>query len=345
MSEPIASRQLSVRFGPKAPERAVATRQATHEGETRVRLLDLSVGSIDELRRSSHAKSREDFCEVFQVCLPYRGLGVWHVGGEDVIADATQVLFVRGGESYRMSGPVPGGYAELIICPDISVLSEVAQTRRNRLFGHPLFRGRSGLASPFLQSFRTRFLSWAGGAPGSAAADEGPRVDNLEAEDLVIALMRAAFREEGRRAGRCPARTARLIRRTKEFLEAELARRIRLTEVARAVGSSPAYLTDTFRRFEGVTFHRYLTQLRLARALVELEHTENLSALAFETGFSSHSHFSAAFRRTFGVTPSQFRETTRSGQRPLLPQGWPAPRVRRGSRWTAAWEPRSRVPR
>jgi AraC-like DNA-binding protein len=102
--------------------------------------------------------------------------------------------------------------------------------------------------------------------------------------------------------------TRRLIRRAKEFLEANLGHRLRLADVARAVGASPAYLTDTFRRVEGIPLHAYLTQLRLARALVDLRHTDNLTTLAFELGFSSHSHFTAAFRRAFGCTPSQFRD-------------------------------------
>jgi AraC family transcriptional regulator len=54
-----------------------------------------------------------------------------------------------------------------------------------------------------------------------------------------------------------------------------------------------------------------VTQLRLARALAELPHTDDLTTLALDVGFSSHSHFSAAFRRAFGMTPSQFRDTSR----------------------------------
>jgi AraC-like DNA-binding protein len=112
------------------------------------------------------------------------------------------------------------------------------------------------------------------------------------------------------------ATTARLLRRTKEFLAAELSNRIVLADVGRAVGASPAYLTDLFRRLEGTSLHQYLIQLRLARALVELPHTGDLTCLALDVGFSSHSHFSAAFRRAFGCTPSQFRQTTRRGSRP-----------------------------
>ena len=58
---------------------------------------------------------------------------------------------------------------------------------------------------------------------------------------------------------------------------------------------------------EGIPLHRYLTQLRLARALVELPHAADLTALALDLGFSSHSHFTARFRALFGLTPTDVR--------------------------------------
>jgi len=99
--------------------------------------------------------------------------------------------------------------------------------------------------------------------------------------------------------------------RAKEYLESELTTPIRLPQIADAVGSSSAYLTDVFRRFAGVSLQRYVTQLRLARALAELPHTEDLTTLALDLGFSSHSHFTFAFRRAFACTPSEFRLTAR----------------------------------
>lgn len=273
-----------------------------HHRDSRTRLLDVSIGLVEDLRRDRHERTAEDFCHPFQVCLPYRGLGVWHVGGDDVVADANQVLFVRGGESYRMSGPVPGGYAELVITPAIEILSEVAHANGAGLHGHALFRRRYGPATPPLQSLRTSFLHWARGASD---------VDDLEAEEMVVALLRSALQQDGHRVQTCGAVTARLIRRAKEFLESRASHRIRLVDVGRAAGASPAYLTDIFRRVEGVSLHRYLTQLRLARALEALPHADSLTRLALDVGFSSHSHFSAAFLRAFGCTPSAFREVTR----------------------------------
>ncbi len=83
--------------------------------------------------------------------------------------------------------------------------------------------------------------------------------------------------------------------------------------MGRAVGASPAYVTDVFRRFEGISLRRYVTQLRLARALVELPYSTDITSLALDLGLSSHSHFTLAFRRAFGCTPSEFRRITHIG--------------------------------
>jgi AraC family transcriptional regulator len=136
-------------------------------------------------------------------------------------------------------------------------------------------------------------------------------------------LLRTALTADAPCAHACGPTTRWLIRRVQEFLEAELAHWISLTDVGRAVGASQAYLTDVFRRVEGVPLHHYLTQLRLARALAELPHADDLTLLALNLGFSSHSHFSAVFRRAFGLTPAQFRETTRRGLPPRPHQAAP----------------------
>jgi AraC-like DNA-binding protein len=52
-------------------------------------------------------------------------------------------------------------------------------------------------------------------------------------------------------------------------------------------------------------------RLRLARALDLLSRYEDLTTLSMDLGFSSHSHFTAAFRRAYGRTPAQFQRAVR----------------------------------
>jgi AraC-like DNA-binding protein len=313
------------RAGHDPPEASGVARSGPAAGPSaaRTRLLDAPSVLVEDVRSRGRAPEgpSEGHSATYQIAFPYRGLLVWHVGRDDVVGDSNQVLFVAGGEDYRLSEPLPGGYAELIVTPDVETLAEIANTSESRLPAHPLFRRRSRRASPELQSLRARFLHWAAGGAGGAGgpgATGAPGGDTLAAEELTLALVRAALAEDAPRP-EPGVGTRLLLRRAKEVLEAEFATPIRLHHVARTVGASPTYLTDLFRRLEGVSMHRYVAQLRLARALVELPHADDLSALALDVGFSSHSHFSAAFRRAFGCTPSQFREAARARRRPALP--------------------------
>jgi AraC-like DNA-binding protein len=63
-----------------------------------------------------------------------------------------------------------------------------------------------------------------------------------------------------------------------------------------------------FERVTGATIHRYLTRLRLRVALARIADGEsNLTALALDLGFSSHSHLTSTFAREFGAPPSRLR--------------------------------------
>ena len=67
-------------------------------------------------------------------------------------------------------------------------------------------------------------------------------------------------------------------------------------------------MARVFRQRTGVPLHRYLTRLRLRAALERLAGgVIDLTALALDLGFSSHSHFSDSFRREFARTPSDVR--------------------------------------
>src|SRR5689334_15081099 len=111
----------------------------------RTRLFDLSVGLVEDVRSAARTKGApvigaSGFSPEFQLALPYRGFFVWHVGRDEVAGDANQALFVTGGERYRLSQPVAGGFAELIVTPAAGVIAELTHgTGRGDLRFHPLF--------------------------------------------------------------------------------------------------------------------------------------------------------------------------------------------------------------
>lgn len=286
--------------------------RTSEEVTSRTRLFESASGLVErvECRSSQPGLIAEDFSPDSKVAFPYRGGFVWHVGGDAVISDPNQVLFIRGGEPFRVGRHRPDGFGEVIITPAESILRAVSEATGFDLERHPLFAARSRRAPPMLQRRCAQFLH-------QAVNDDRPT--DLDLDDALISLLRDALQLEVPTSVSSP-RTRRLIRRAKEFVDAHFTERLRLSDVGRAVGASPAYVTDVFRRFEGISLRRYVTQLRLARALVELPYSTDITSLALDLGFSSHSHFTLAFRRAFGCTPSEFRRITR--HRHVSAPGW-----------------------
>jgi AraC-like DNA-binding protein len=99
----------------------------------------------------------------------------------------------------------------------------------------------------------------------------------------------------------------KLVDRTKLLLATDPTRRWTLAGIACEIGVSPVYLTQVFAQVEGIPLYRYQLRLRLARALDLLADGDDLTSLGLQLGFSSHSHFSAAFRQLYGRTPAEFR--------------------------------------
>jgi AraC-like DNA-binding protein len=106
--------------------------------------------------------------------------------------------------------------------------------------------------------------------------------------------------------------TGELVKRVKEFVANAAHARVRLAEVSRAVGASPSYLAAIFKNAERTTIHRYLLNLRLSRATALLAGCDDMTVLALNLGFASQSHFSSAFRRWAGSTPSSYRARLRA---------------------------------
>jgi AraC family transcriptional regulator len=138
-------------------------------------------------------------------------------------------------------------------------------------------------------------------------------VDALAIEEQVVALLdrvlEAAYRSPARR-GATPdrARAIEIAEAAKRFVAPRVAQRLTLTGIAAGIGGSVFHLCRSFRRATGQTVHGYRDQLRLRVALERIENGErDLTRLALDLGYSSHSHFTAGFRQSFSDTPSRAR--------------------------------------
>src|SRR3990172_11419200 len=71
----------------------------------------------------------------------------------------------------------------------------------------------------------------------------------------------------------------------------------------RARGIDPGTVRRHFLRRYGMTFQAFTRARRLSRVLNQIRQNGELDQAVFDSGYSSHSGFRAAFARTFGGTP------------------------------------------
>lgn len=85
-------------------------------------------------------------------------------------------------------------------------------------------------------------------------------------------------------------------------------------DLARLAGMTPAALSKFFRRTTGRTVTEFINEVRVGEAARRLiDTTDNISEIAFASGFESLAHFNTTFRRLKEVNPSRFRELHHKG--------------------------------
>jgi AraC-like DNA-binding protein len=265
---------------------------------TLLRTRSLTVRDVTCAGQCRH-QSAEECAGATELVFPYRGIFARHLGRDQTVGEANQVLFFNAAESYRVSHPVAGGDASLSLSIQEDLLREIAPPPLLQRGARLAFRRQRRRIDARSQALVA--LLGHGLAQGTAQA--------LEAESLALTLVQRALGPRTSHAADAGIAPARLADRVKLVLASDLSRRWTLSEIAAAVGGSPVYLTQVFRKVEGMPLYRYQLRLRLARALDLLPGYEDLTQLGLDLGFSSHSHFSAAFREAYGRSPSEFRRS------------------------------------
>src|SRR5437867_8839712 len=77
-------------------------------------------------RGSCRHQGAEECATATELVFPYRGVYVRHLGRDQAVAEANQVLFFNAAEGYRVSHPVAGGDASLTLLISEPLLRELA---------------------------------------------------------------------------------------------------------------------------------------------------------------------------------------------------------------------------
>jgi AraC-like DNA-binding protein len=102
---------------------------------------------------------------------------------------------------------------------------------------------------------------------------------------------------------------ARHLLKAKDLADGRYFEPLGVDELAKAAGLSRAHFSREFRREFGESPHAYLLTRRLERAAALLRTTDrSVADVCFSVGLQSVGSFTTSFTRTYGVSPTAYRD-------------------------------------
>lgn len=93
------------------------------------------------------------------------------------------------------------------------------------------------------------------------------------------------------------------------YIEAHYNTPLSLSALADFAGFTHVYLCRLFKKTTGHTLTEYINYVRVEKSLEKLaDHSLSITEVAFQSGFSSLSHFNTTFRAQIGCSPSVYRK-------------------------------------
>ena len=135
-------------------------------------------------------------------------------------------------------------------------------------------------------------------------------------EVLILRLMRHAglqflpTKTEHRKPGRKPSKECAAVR---HYIDNHFKENINLDMLSELVHVNKYYMVHSFTKEYGISPINYLISRRIEESKYLLSDTDHsLSQISHMLGFSSPSYFSQSFRRLEGMSPMEFRRSSRS---------------------------------
>ncbi len=236
----------------------------------------------------------------FAVVFPGTSVRIRHEVGGEFVTDRQVVVFYNPDDRYRRSLVDPRGD----FCTWISAAEDSIREITGADTGARPFSLALGPCSP--GAFLRHRNLMADLRKGTA---DRLQVEETTLDLIALSWLSAQSRRRSLTARRlCGSPSRWLVGRAREYLAEHYADAPSLDEIAAAAGCSSYYLCRVFRQRTGQTLHQYRVGLALRHAVDMIRDGDRrLSDIAADLGFSSHSHLTGHFVRTFGVRPSDLR--------------------------------------
>ncbi len=217
-------------------------------------------------------------------------------------ADSNRVLLYDAGTEYRRRPVSPTGDRAVFIALHPELLDRLIRPAARRSAGR----------------FPVAHLPVAAGSwlvKEVALSAARARRDAMQLEELALAALAsigAALSQRSTSRTNFGRRVRERVEDARLLLGEALSEQVAVTDIARGVGVTPYHLARQFRAVTGTSMYRYRRELRVraaVHALLDQPHRD-LSTLAAEHGFASHSHLTSTCKQVLGETPTQLRRVS-----------------------------------
>lgn len=142
-----------------------------------------------------------------------------------------------------------------------------------------------------------------------------PSIKELYIKGKIYELIALYFnRSEDADISQCPfladEDNVRRVQRAKEIVIARMAEPPTLSELSEEIGLSLKKLKEGFKHIYGVSVYSFLFDYKMDYARKMLETNKyNVNEVGLKIGYSTASHFIAAFKKKYGTTPKKYSNT------------------------------------
>ena len=241
---------------------------------------------------------------------PRTSVTIRHAGQEPVVADPNTVMFYNHGQVYSRGQLSEQGDAcewfgisARLVADAIRPFDAQVDDRPEKPF--QFSHGPSDTLSYLMQRIVVDHI----------LGDRQP--DHLFIEETVLSVLKQVIGHGYHQRGLTPHKTKiiherEIVEALRKTLALHFEQNLSLKQIAGYLNYSPFHLCRIFHKHTGASIHQYLKELRLRTSLEYVTQANaDLTHLALKIGFSSHSHFTEAFRKTFGMPPSSLRQISR----------------------------------
>lgn len=145
-----------------------------------------------------------------------------------------------------------------------------------------------------------------------AAEEQSLIFPRLKLAELFLLLMQVPIQTEEETY--LPRGQEKLIRHLRDHIVSDELQYSSLRELADEHGISVSFLQKSFKQVYGLPVYQYLKTYRLEKAAAALRTTGcSITKIALEAGYTNPAKFSEAFRKHYGLPPSEYRRNYQNG--------------------------------